>query len=73
MPGNLNLDPAIAAPDDFYEVLIDAHRDLNEEQSRLLNARLILLLANQVGTMDILISAIAKAREGVMPDQTKEH
>lgn len=68
----LNLDPAIAAPDDFYEALIAAHRDLTEEQSRLFNARLILLLANQVGDNHILAEAIAKAREGIAPDNDKE-
>ena len=30
----LNIEPAIARPDDFYEALIDAHRDLTEEQSQ---------------------------------------
>jgi hypothetical protein len=61
----LNTDPNIAAPDDFYEALIDMHRDLSEEQSRLVNAKLILLLANQIGDLAILRQAMAKAREGV--------
>ena len=72
MTGKLNLDPAITAPDDFYECLIDAHRDLTEEQSRMLNARLILLLANQVGDCGVLIAAIAKARETVAPNEQQE-
>ncbi|MBP8898521.1 MAG: DUF2783 domain-containing protein, partial [Sulfuritalea sp.] len=33
---------AYAPGDDFYEILINAHRDLSDEQSELLNARLIL-------------------------------
>lgn len=61
----LNTDPNIAAPDDFYQNLIDMHRDLTDEQSALVNARLILLLANQIGDLDILRRAMAKAREGV--------
>ncbi len=72
MPGPLDLDPAITAPDDFYECLIAAHRDLSDAESAMLNARLILLLANQLGDTDILKAAIAKAREGVMPPQDKE-
>ena len=29
----LNTEPNLAAPDDFYEALIDLHRDLTDEQS----------------------------------------
>ena len=51
--------------DDFYESLIDAHRDLNDEQSEMLNAKLILILANQVGDIVLLREALALAREGI--------
>ena len=61
----LNTDPNIANPDDFYEALIESHRDLSPEQSQLLNAKLILLLANHIGDLTILRHAMAKAREGV--------
>ena len=59
----LNSEPNIAAPDDFYQDLIDLHRDLTDEESALVNAKLILLLANQVGDTAILRAAIAAARE----------
>jgi len=59
----LNTEPNIARPDDFYQVLIDAHAGLTEAQSAALNARLILLLANQVGDLDTLRAAIAAARD----------
>jgi Protein of unknown function (DUF2783) len=49
--------------DGFYEQLLDAHDGLGPEQSELLNARLILLLANQVGDGAILAQCIAAARE----------
>lgn len=52
----------LQAPDDFFEALIDAHRDLTREQSEALNARLVLLLANQIGTHAVLLQAIAAAR-----------
>ncbi len=55
----------IPVPDEFYQALIDAHRDLSDEQSELLNARLILLLANHIGSMQVLREALAAAREGV--------
>jgi hypothetical protein len=58
----LNLEPNIAAPDDFYEALIAMHRDLTDEQSATVNARLILLLANHVGDADVLREAMAIAR-----------
>ena len=59
----LNTEPNIARPDDFYQALIDAHIGLTEAQSAALNARLILLLANQVGDVDTLRAAITAARE----------
>ncbi|HJS84755.1 MAG TPA: DUF2783 domain-containing protein [Acetobacteraceae bacterium] len=63
----LNTDLNIAAPDDFYEALVELHRDLTPEQSRLVNAKLILLLANHVGDLGVLRQAMAKAREGITP------
>ena len=56
---------AYSPGDDFYEVLIDTHRDLSDEQSAQLNARLILLLANHIGDIGVLRQALAIAREGV--------
>ena len=63
----LNIEPNIAAPDDFYEALIETHRGLSAEQSALVNAKLILLLANQVGDLDVLREAMARARDGIVP------
>ncbi|MBS0315939.1 MAG: DUF2783 domain-containing protein [Proteobacteria bacterium] len=51
--------------DDFYEALIEMHRDLSDEQSARVNARLILLLANHIGDIAILRDAMRIAREGV--------
>jgi hypothetical protein len=48
--------------DGFYEQLLDAHQGLSPEQSELLNARLILLLANQVGDARVLQECLAAAR-----------
>jgi len=66
----LNLEPNIAAPDDFYQELIDLHRDLTDEQSATVNAKLILLLANHVGDMEVLRTAMAAAREDVVATPT---
>ncbi|WP_418316893.1 DUF2783 domain-containing protein [Piscinibacter sakaiensis] len=54
--------PNIERPDDFYEALIDAHRDLGTEQSHAMNARLVLLLANHIGDLAVLREALAAAR-----------
>ena len=48
--------------DDFYEALIDAHRDLSDEESERLNARLILLLCNHIGDTAVIREALALAR-----------
>lgn len=56
--------PNLARPDDFYEALIDMHRDLDDAQSQAANARLILLLANHIGDHETLLSALRLAREG---------
>ena len=64
----LNTEPNIASPDDFYEALIETHRGLSAKQSALLNAKLILLLANHIGDLGALREAMAKAREGLEPD-----
>jgi hypothetical protein len=63
----LNTTPNIATPDDFYEELIGLHRDLTEEQSALVNAKLVLLLANHVGDVEVLREAMRAAREDVAP------
>jgi hypothetical protein len=51
--------------DDFYQRLIDAHRDLTDEQSALLNAKLVLLLANHVGDLALIGEALRLARQDV--------
>jgi len=50
------------APDDFYEALIEAHQGLSTEESHAFNARLVLLLANHVGSLPVLREAFAAAR-----------
>ena len=72
----LNLNPNFAEPgkryfhtfspgDDFYESLIETHRDLSDEQSTLVNAKLVLLLSNHIGDITVLREAMKIARNGV--------
>jgi hypothetical protein len=59
----MKITPHFQDADGFYEQLLDAHTGLSREQSELLNARLILLLANQIGSKDVLAACIAAARQ----------
>lgn len=49
--------------DDFYQLLIDTHRDLSEAQSAMLNAKLILILSNHIGDISVLREAMQIARD----------
>ncbi|MCF8170152.1 MAG: DUF2783 domain-containing protein [Methylotenera sp.] len=49
--------------DAFYEVLMQSHEGLTESQSHLLNARLILVMANHIGHLETLKQAIHTARD----------
>jgi hypothetical protein len=62
---HLRTENAFERPDDFYELLIDAHRGLSDEQSAMLNAKLILLLCNHVGDLQVISEALDQARQGV--------
>jgi Protein of unknown function (DUF2783) len=54
--------PNLSAPDDFYEALINAHQELSLEESQAFNARLVLLLANHIGSLDVLEEALSAAK-----------
>lgn len=58
----LTVTPNLDAPDDFYEALIETHRDLSAADSHALNARLVLLLANHIGSLPVLKQALDAAR-----------
>ena len=58
---SLILHPNIENPDGFYQALTDAQRDLSEAEANDMNARLVLILANQVGSLADLKQAIDMA------------
>lgn len=58
----LDTTPRLADPDALLALLLDAHKGLDAEASRRLDARLVLLLANHIGDMDALREAVALAR-----------
>jgi len=59
----MRTDARMADPDGFYEAWVAAHEGLSDEESNDLDARLVLLLANQVGDPQVLLACIAEARE----------
>lgn len=61
----LTTDPNLESPDALYEALTDMHRGLSDDQSELVNAKLILVLANHIGDLEVLRKAMSIAREGV--------
>ncbi len=63
---------AYSPGDEFYEQLVGAHRGLSDDASRLLNARLVLLLANHIGDLDVLAQALHAARAGVVAAEPAE-
>ena len=53
--------PNLDAPDDFYEALIEAHQGLTSDESNAFNARLVLVLANHIGSTAVLRQAFEAA------------
>jgi hypothetical protein len=56
-------EPRIPDPDGFYAALLAAHEGLAEAESADLNARLMLLLANQCGDQEVLLACIRAAAD----------
>jgi hypothetical protein len=52
-------------PDQAFVMLVEARRGLNERDASELDARLVLILANHIGDVDVLREAIALAKQPV--------
>jgi hypothetical protein len=59
-------EPRLGRPDDLFEALVEAHRDLDEKASARLHARLIFLLANHIGDPEVVLEALAAARASAL-------
>ena len=70
-PKALRTEPA-TDPDAIYQLLIEGHQDLSAEQSRRLDVKLNLLLANHIGDPAVIAEAIAAARKDVAPPATAD-
>jgi len=49
--------------DAFYSCLMDAHDGLSDAQSHALNARLILIFANEIADLSVLRGLVEEARK----------
>ncbi len=58
----LNIQAKALPYDELYEALIQAHEGLSIEQSHAMNARLVLLLANQIDDLGLFNEALMAAR-----------
>ena len=58
----MTIQPNFEDADGFYERLLDAHQGLSREQSEALNARLILSMANAIGSSALLATCLEIAK-----------
>lgn len=66
----MNTELRIPDPDGFYAALLAAHEGRSEAQSADLNARLVLLLANQCADQGVLLACIRAAAAAEDPTTT---
>ena len=59
----LMTDSRFTDPDQAFVTLIEARRGLSERESSELDAKLVLILANHIGDMQVLKEAIAFAKQ----------
>ena len=71
MTASLRTEPRLTDPDGFYTALMEAHRGLDDDASRRLDARLVILLANHIGDDAVLREAIALASAAAAASGTK--
>lgn len=61
----LLIDDRVDRPDDLYQLLVEAHRDLSPADSLRLQASLVLLLANHIGDLEVVREAVEAARRSI--------
>jgi hypothetical protein len=66
----LSVQSNFADPDAAYRRIVEAHRGLGDDQSALLDAALVLILANHIGDIAVLDDAIALAKRR-LPEPTR--
>ena len=64
--------PNLDRTDDFYAALLRAHDGLSAQETHQLNARLILVLANHIGELDVLQEALDLARGAALDTSVQD-
>ena len=54
-------------PDTAFVTLIEARRGLSQDEAAALDAKLVLILANHIGDLDVLKEAISLAKQARPP------
>jgi len=67
IPKRLLADGGIGDEDAVYARLMEVHAGLSPAASEILNARLVLILANHIADQSVLAAAIAQAMDGLDP------
>jgi Protein of unknown function (DUF2783) len=55
----------LADADGFYAALVAAHEGLSDDESALANAKLVMLLANQIGDAQVLQACVDAAVQDI--------
>lgn len=66
---SLKQEMTIPDPDGFYQELLAAHEGLSEEETHALNARLVLILCNEIGDREVIRAALELARRSGQPPE----
>ncbi|WP_426578226.1 DUF2783 domain-containing protein [Xenorhabdus stockiae] len=62
----LNITASKISNDELFALLVQAHVQLSENESRQLDASLVLLLANHINSIEIVKEAIKYARNSLI-------
>ncbi|MGL4974515.1 MAG: DUF2783 domain-containing protein [Bosea sp. (in: a-proteobacteria)] len=66
-PSPLLTESRFPIPDEAYRAIVEAQRGLSDADAVAMNARLVLLLANHIGDMDVLRAALQLAKQNSKP------
>lgn len=56
----MNDESKLSNPDEIYQKLVDLHEDKTVEESLAINAKLVLMLANEIGDVELISKLIDK-------------
>ena len=60
--GKLKTDNQFTDPDTAFRLIVEAHRGVSDASSAAINAKLVLILSNHIGDVDVLKEALLLAK-----------